>query len=111
MTTTSTDDLPGVVLHLAESSTTGTASNEISIRVVMTAQVRNEALWEEVREKLDGLKIYTSVDFKGELLDALRADYSRLQQSFDACELALERLKLENATLKAALRVPLPVRP
>lgn len=102
----SDDDLPGVVFHKKSSEVMGTNYKGFKrVKVVLEAEVRDDAVWRDVEEKLNGLKIYTADDFKGEMLNALREDYEKLEVEKRRLEIELKGVREEKDRMAAGLAV------
>lgn len=100
------NDLPGVVFHKKSSEMLGTThKGHKRVKVVLEAEVRDDAIWQDVEEKLNGLKVYTVDDFKGEMLNALREDYIKLEREKKRVDAALAEAMEENQRMKGALGV------
>lgn len=100
------NDLPGVVFHKKSSELVGTTAKGVKrVKVVLEAEVRDDAVWAAAEAKLDGLKIFTVDDFKGEMLNALREDYAKLETEANAMRTELETLRADNLQKNAALSV------
>jgi hypothetical protein len=100
------NDLPGVVFHKKSSELIGTTTKGVKrVRVVLEAEVRDDAIWAAAEAKLDGLKVFTVDDFKGEMLNALREDYAKIEAERDALLAELQALREDNLQKTAALSV------
>ena len=78
------DTLPGIRFTV-ESETRGKKMG----RVVLVATIENEAMWETVIAKLDGLKLFNTLE--SEVLDALGMAVDLKQEALDAKEEELEK--------------------
>lgn len=106
MNENSNDQLPGVVFRKKSSELMGTTTKGVKrVRVTLEAEIRDDAVWQAAEEKLDGLKIYTVNDFKGEMLSALRDDYLKLEQEAERLRAQVTDLTEENAHMKKGLSV------
>lgn len=100
------DHLPGVVFHKKSSEVLGTTKKGVKrVQVILEAEIRDEEIWKSVEEKLNGLKVYTVDDFKGEMLNALREDYLKLEIEKKRLEIENTGLREENQHMKAGLSV------
>lgn len=100
------DDLPGVTFHKKSSELAGkTFKGHKRIRIVLEAEVSDDAVWDVVEKKLDGLKVYSSDDFKGEMLSSLRLDYLKLEEENKRLNARLGQALEENVHMKSALSV------
>lgn len=111
MTMKEDDNLPGVTLHFEGSSVLNTRKNlkGVTVRTVrlqVIAEITDDTVWQTVESKFkDGLKVYTVDDFKGELLNALREEYKKLEAEAEGLRRANTHLLEENQHMKAGLSV------
>jgi len=90
------DQLPGVTFHHKGSKIFQPEGATTTKKAILTleASIKDEDLWKEVEKKfVEGLRVYTADDFKGELVNAYRHDNARLKAE-------AERLAHENARLQ-----------
>lgn len=100
------ENLPGVVFHKKSSELIGTTTKGVKrVRVVLEAEIRDEDVWKSAEDKLDGLKVYTVDDFKGEMLNALREDYAKLEEEAVSLRAERDALKDDNLRMSAGLSV------
>lgn len=101
------DSLPGVIFYRNSSQVMASSTPGVKkVKVVLVAEVRDDAVWESVEEKFTaGLKVYTADDFKGEMLNALREDYARLEAEKKRLQLELSTAKATVERMTAALSV------
>ena len=100
------DDLPGVHFHLVGMEKLKTYDGKIVMKVNLRAEVMDEKLWGEVKEKLvQGLKIYTINDFKTEVAEMLRKENIRLDSKANELERAYNNLLAETKKMREALEI------
>lgn len=100
------DQLPGVVFEMTQCDVLGTAvAGKKRAKVMLTAIINDDAVWEEVKKKLDGLKVYTADDFKGELLNALREEHAKIEAENKQLRSSFEATMEDNRRMSAALSV------
>lgn len=99
------DGLPGVVLKLETSEVAGiSADSRRILKLGFRAWVKDKSIWDQVEKKLEaGLKIYTTDDFKTEMMRTLRDENHRLEDEKHALLCEKSRLMTENADLKSSL--------
>lgn len=100
------DTLPCVTFQVASSEELGKTHRATTrVKVVLVAEFADNELWDSVKSKLNGLKIYAAEDFKGEMLSALREDHLKLEQENAKLKAEKERLTAENLRMSGALGV------
>ena len=94
------DNFPGVVFYMNNTQVLASSKGLERVKVVLVAEIRDAQVWKEVAPKLDGLKIYTADDFKGEMLNALREEHLKLEAEKKRLEkeLAASNEKVEQMT-------------
>lgn len=100
------DELPGVFFRLMGLEKSRTQDGHLVMKVSLRAEVNDEKLWDEVKEKLQqGLKIYTINDFKTEIAEMLRKENVRLEAKSSELERAYSNLLLQAKSMREALAV------
>ncbi len=104
--TTENDDLPGVVFHKKSSQVLGINKKGVKrVEVILEAEVRDDEVWQAAEEKLNGLKVYTTDDFKGEMLNALREEFNKMEALYNQLQRDHKHVLEENQHMKAGLSV------
>jgi len=94
------DQLPGVTFHHKGSKIFQPEGAIRTKKAILTleADIKDEDLWREVEKKfIEGLRVYTADDFKGELVNAYRHDNARLKAEAERLAHENARLQRENA--------------
>lgn len=76
----------------------GEIDNVKVIELTLTAYVRDDAIWKDVKEKLNNFRIYQEDTYKDEIISALSEEVDELNEE-------KERLRLENETAQAELEL------
>lgn len=104
------DELPGLVFYHKGSKRLAVAGKQ-KAEVRLEADVNDEAVWEEILKKfIEGLPVYTVLDFKGAMVEAFRGEVKELEGKNLLLERTLERVEREKALLVEELekaRAPL----
>lgn len=85
------DRLPGVTFNVKYISTRATAiPGRMAGKVELDATITDRELWEVVKKKLDGLKVYASGTYKDEMIDALGEELAGATNDRSGLERALD---------------------
>lgn len=94
------NELAGVTFHHKGSKIfqpEGATTNKKAI-LTLEATIKDEDLWKEVEKKfVEGLRVYTADDFKGELVNVYRHENARLKAEAERLAHENARLQRENA--------------
>ena len=86
-----------MTLWLDDATQLASAEHKARARVVLHADIDDFELWDSVVLKLNGLRIYTIDDFKGEMLTVLQQETHRLESDLEQ-EREQARAQLERVT-------------
>lgn len=87
MSTEQEDKLPGVTLYWAGGGRYNSPTGEKLVKFTVQGRINDEETWKAVEASfLEGFRVYTALDFKGELLEALRAENRGLVEKMQALE-------------------------
>lgn len=101
------DELPGLTLHVMEDELTGCAGKTFKAggRIVLSAEVHNLDIFDEVKEKLDGMTVHTVNDVPQALVRAAQRRAKRAEQKMmDISEDTRKRVDELEAQLSFALQ-------
>lgn len=97
------DQIPGVRLDHRGSRIFEVAGQK-NVELVLVAKINDENVWKEVEKKfLDGFSVYTSEDFKGEMLSAMNLEVADLETKVRLLEADLGKKEQEIALLRTQL--------
>lgn len=104
------EKLPGVTLWHRGAKLKEVAGKK-SVEMTVVAQINDEAVWKTVEQKfLDGFQVYSTEDFKGHMINAMRMENTTLTSRIAVLETQLsfkdKEITLLNEQLEAA-RKPL----
>ena len=92
--------LPGVTLWWERSEIKKASGEKMTVAVVLTAQVEDEATWQVVQQRLvEGIRIYTVEDFKGEMIIVLNDELDKEKSKTSVLQHRLQQLEYERNTL------------
>jgi hypothetical protein len=103
-------ELPGITLWHKGAKRYEVAGKQ-KVEVRLEGDINDEQVWRDVEKKfIDGFPVYTVEDFKGEMLQAFRAEVKELEEKNTLLARQNERLAREKILLEAELekaRAPL----
>ena len=97
-------NLPGVTLfHIGSRRYQVGGKAKVSLSIEGT--IEDEPTWIEVEKMfINGFRVYTQEDFKGELVNVFRMEVSQLERRVEAAEAEAKRLDRENQLLRDELQ-------
>lgn len=104
------EKLPGIHLWLKQvtiKSSGGDFDGPVIADVTMMCEINDPIIWAEVQEKLmkEGLKVYTTEDFKTELMNSLRDELKKFEIRLGHRNQEIAELRHQNQVLRAAIGV------
>lgn len=91
------DRIPGVEFTLDEAEAKK-VGKQMKGTVHLTATINDLKMWDEIQDKLDGMKVYTVEDFQEQIIslqqqdnEALEDATKKLQEELEACQQKLEQ--------------------
>jgi len=109
--------IPGVTFWLIEATEGQSKVHKARAHVVLAADIEDFELWDDVKAKLNGLRIYTVEDFKGQMAALLRSEVSKLEEKVELTQqekhsteeqlrhqLDLERARAHNLEIEIRLK-------
>jgi hypothetical protein len=95
--------LPGVTLfHIG--SRRYQAGGKSKVEMKLEGTIEDETIWVEVEKMfVNGFRVYTQEDFKGELVNVFRTEVLQLERRIEIAEFEKGRLELENKLLREEL--------
>lgn len=92
--------LPGVVLHLQSSKRHEVAGKQ-KVLLTVDGTIDNEVVWSAVEKMfINGFRVYTQEDFKGELINVFRTELEQLEGCVRALTHENEKMQRENTLLR-----------
>jgi hypothetical protein len=92
--------LPGVTLWWEKSEIKRASGPKMTVAVSLTAQIEDEGIWQTVQQKLvEGLRIYTVDDFKGEMIVVLNEEIEKERAKTSVLQHRVQQLEYERGTL------------
>jgi hypothetical protein len=95
--------LPGLTFWRESASQLPSDAHKAKGRVVLTADIDDLGMWDEIVRQFDGMRIYAAGDFKEAMIEALQKDKrsieTKLKQKEVEANTELEHLRAENSML------------
>jgi len=101
--------IPGVTFHLDKADLGPSIEHKAQGKVILTADVDDFEMWEEAIKHLSSMRVYSTEDFKSELIDMLQEDIKARDKDISKLKTDLnehtQRLRLQNDVLTGQVSI------
>lgn len=88
-------DIPGVTFWVESSEQSGSVTHVAKARVTLTADIDNIEIWEEVKRRLNGFRVFSIDDFNQQMMAVLRRENQDLKERVSLAETTARNSKIE----------------